>query len=129
MVLILLLPMVLAEHPSTQPAPSVPGSKIVFVDRAKEYIKTPYGQSFVRKTVDNRRSRYRTETYKMGGDVGLFEKPSEPVSIAAPEGYFGYGINQELPRFSSVGGVFRNFKLIYGVDTQVIKGYDRSRWQ
>ncbi|MEK6963787.1 MAG: hypothetical protein AABX70_05130 [Nanoarchaeota archaeon] len=126
LLLLLIIPLALATHIQMQPAPGAPGAKIIFVDKGREYIKTPYGQSFIRKGVDNRQSRYRAETYPLEGQFGVVEKASDPISFKAPEGYFGYGIPKPSP-IKTDNSIFRDFKLIYGIDTQIIKQYRRGR--
>ncbi len=122
LLLLLVIPLGLAAHIRTQPAPGIPMSKIVFVDKGRENVKTPYGNAFIRKTTDNRLSRFRPETYQSIGEVGVLEKASKPVNFKAPEGYFGYGMGMQTPMISKQG-TFRNFKLIYGIDTQIIKNF------
>lgn len=120
--LLLIVPMSLAAVPIHE---GVPGSKLVFVGGAKQVIKSPFQYFVMHTTADGRTSRYRPQTYIQGGDIGMFEKPSKGLDIKAPE-YIGYGIPKSQT-YISTRGDFVNHKLVYGVDTQVIKRFVRGR--
>ena len=121
MVLLFIIPVVMAAVPMHE---GVPGSKVVFVGGSKQVIKSPFQYFTIHTTADARTSRYRPQTYIQGGDIGVFEKPSKGLNVKAPE-YLSYGIPKSQTYISTRGN-FVNHKLVYGVDTQVIKRFVRG---
>jgi len=101
--------------------PGIPGSKIVYVGSAKEVVKSPFQHPVLKITQDGRRSRYRPETYIMGGQIGVFERPTGMLQHKAPE-YMSYGIPKAAPMETAQGRFLHN-KYVYGIDTQVIKRF------